>query len=570
MEEQLIRREWRRRYVHYLRLVRHFWLLLRWEPRDNMSSANPSRYNLDFRKRHRYDNDVVDAYIKHVGRRYRGGTSVEVMALSIPSQQEGIGLDCEEDVLTIPDMGRYLAPSPLTSHDHFNLGPLTHTDVTHAARSSRKVAPSTQKSYGTITGRSIHAGDHNGDFYDNRTTVNATCKSNLTWVGIGSDMLSRTAAGLTLHALGSYLVPRNATCSNAQTQYAATGTSSAPTYADAMTQEGRGATKQAKALSAGTRANEGLATDSNVKWIQNCMECCTISREHEFAWEEVIHCATPQTPRATAMPTEEQLDFHHQTTTPHTTSKEICNDPLPVSKGKSARSATQCTKQHLASSESSTAASTEAPRVQQESPSRSKISSGTYSSSEPRQNRSVTEPAGGWNKTSTGERWVKDFGASQRSFVDSPIGFGTPFKKLYPFEDEQSLDDADIQEQKGNVDTVDAQCERNHIESSEPHCMPPSPVFPKSCAAEDGSENSAQPLRPPRTEPILRPCPESRNRRPRTGPSDSALNTQPGGGSSSGLGRSIGLPTNSEGVGAKLEQGFKLHTEKKAVDTVFR
>lgn len=176
----------------------------------------------------------------------------------------------------------YWAPSARKFYDLskvvVNPVPPTSDDDTHAVRSSTKIAPSTQKNYGTITGSDetrIHAGDHLGDFYDNRTTVNTTHKSNLTWEGIGADTLSRTVAGLALHALSSHLAPRNTKGLSAQAHYAAIVTSSASTYAHTTTPEGHGEMKQAKDLSADPRAIESFTPDSNVRWVEKCIKCCT-------------------------------------------------------------------------------------------------------------------------------------------------------------------------------------------------------------------------------------------------------------------------------------------------------
>ena len=338
-----------------------------------MSSVNPSTYSLGFRKPRRYDNNDAGAYIKHVRLKYRGSTRAEAIAAPVSSQQEGKRLDSEEGVFAMQDTEMYWAPSARKFYDLSNVvvNPVlpTSDDDTHAVRSSTKIAPSTQKIYGTMTGSDetrIHAGDHLGDFYDNRTTVNTTHKSNLTWEGIGADTLSRTVAGLALHTLSSHLAPRNTKVLSAQAHYAAIVTSSASTHAHTTTPEGHDEMKQAKDLSADPRAIDSFTPDSNVRWVEKCIKCCTAPGGDEFTVEEAVPSTASKTRRPTAKPAEERLDFHHQITTPHDARKEGCNNPVPVSKGTSVPSATQGTKQSMASSKTSTAASTQATRAQQD------------------------------------------------------------------------------------------------------------------------------------------------------------------------------------------------------------
>lgn len=168
-------------------------------------------------------------------------------------------------------------------------GPWASDSDTHTVRSNA-ANPLTRKSYDTITGSdetTIHAGDHFGDYYDHRTTFNTARKNNLTWVGIGADTLSRTVAGLALNALSWYLAPGSSKGPSAQARYAATETSSTSAHAHAATPEGRGKMKQAKALSADTRAFESdHPADSSVKWITKCIKCSTTFKDDEWTNEK--------------------------------------------------------------------------------------------------------------------------------------------------------------------------------------------------------------------------------------------------------------------------------------------
>lgn len=79
MEEQLIGRSLRRKHVHYLRLARHFWLLLCRETVGDVSTASSSMYGLGFRKPRRCGNIGDRAYIKHVRHKHHDSTRAEVI-----------------------------------------------------------------------------------------------------------------------------------------------------------------------------------------------------------------------------------------------------------------------------------------------------------------------------------------------------------------------------------------------------------------------------------------------------------------------------------------------------------